>query len=75
MEGDDSPGLGSQITAAIANAGINLRSVSGTVIGRKFVVYLGFDGAADATKGVRALKTLASPKKAHTTRRASCLAR
>jgi hypothetical protein len=69
VEGDDSPGLGSQITAAIANAGINLRGVSGTVIGRKFVVYLGFDGPADATKAVRALKTLANPKKAQTTRR------
>jgi hypothetical protein len=34
------------------------------VIGKKFVAYFGFDSAADATKAARALKTLASPKKA-----------
>jgi hypothetical protein len=34
------------------------------VVGKKFVAYLGFDSAADATKAARALKTLASPKKA-----------
>jgi hypothetical protein len=39
------------------------------VIGRKFVAYLGFDNAADATKAARALKTLASPKKAEKAKR------
>jgi len=63
VEGNDAPGLGSQITSAIADAGINLRGVSGTVIGRKFVVYFGFDGDADATKAARALKALAGPNK------------
>jgi hypothetical protein len=62
VEGDDAPGLGLRITAAIADSGVNLRGVSGTVIGRKFVVYLGFDGNADAAKAARALKTLASAK-------------
>ena len=62
VEGDDAPGLGSRITSAIADSGVNLRGVSGTVVGRKFVVYLGFDGNADATKAARALKTLASAK-------------
>ena len=59
---DDAPGLGSRITSAIADSGVNLRGVSGTVVGRKFVVYLGFDGNADATKAARTLKTLASAK-------------
>jgi hypothetical protein len=63
VEGDDAPGLGSRIAAAIANAGINLRGVSAAVIGKKFVAYVGFDNAADATKAARALKTLASQKK------------
>jgi hypothetical protein len=62
VEGDDAPGLGSRITSAIADSGVNLRGVSGTVVGRKFVVYLGFDGNADATKAARTLKTLASAK-------------
>ena len=64
VEGDDAAGLGGRIATAIADAGINLRGVSAAVIGRKFVAYLGFDNAADATKAARALKTLASPKKA-----------
>jgi hypothetical protein len=64
VEGDDAAGLGGQIATAIADAGINLRGVSAAVIGKKFVAYLGFDSAADATKAARALKTLASPKKA-----------
>jgi hypothetical protein len=64
VEGDDAAGLGGRISTAIGDAGINLRGVSAAVIGKKFVAYFGFDSAADATKAARALKTLASPKKA-----------
>jgi hypothetical protein len=63
VEGSDAPGLGFRITTAIADSGVNVRGVSGTVVGRKFVVYLGFDGNADADKAARALKALASTKK------------
>jgi predicted amino acid-binding ACT domain protein len=63
VEGDDAPGLGARIAAAIADAGINLRGVSAATMGRKFVAYLGFDNAADATKAARALKKLGSPAK------------
>jgi hypothetical protein len=42
---------------------VNLRGVSGAVVGRKFVVYLGFDGNADAAKAARALRALADAKK------------
>jgi hypothetical protein len=62
VEGNDAPGLGFKITSAIADSGVNLRGVSGAVIGRKFVVYLGFDGNADADKAARALRALASTK-------------
>ncbi len=62
VEGNDEPGLGSRITSAIADSGVNLRGVSGTVIGRKFVVYLGFDGKADADKAARVLRGLTSRK-------------
>ena len=68
VEGDDTPGLGARITSTLGEAGVNLRGVSGAVIGRKFVAYLGFDGAADATKAARALKALASPGKPRTGR-------
>jgi hypothetical protein len=60
VEGDDAPGLGAHIAAAIADAGINLRGVSAAVVGKKFVAYLGFDNAADATKAGRALKKVSS---------------
>ena len=63
VEGNDAPGLGFRIISAIAEAGLNLRGVSGAVVGRKFVAYLGFDSAADATKAARALKSLATAKK------------
>ena len=70
VEGNDAPGLGFKITSAIADSGVNLRGVSGTVVGRKFVVYLGFDGNADADKAAGALKALASTKKSGSTKRA-----
>jgi hypothetical protein len=62
VEGDDAPGVGSRIISAIADSGVNLRGVSGAVVGRKFVAYLGFDGNEDAAKAARALKTMASAK-------------
>ena len=61
VEGTDFPGAGATIATAIAGAGINLRGLSASVIGRRFVCYLAFDNKTDATKGagiVRKLKTL-----------------
>jgi hypothetical protein len=71
VEGNDSPGYGSRILSAVAKAGVNLRGVSGAVVGRKFVVYLGFDGNADADKAARALRAFGSPKKTVRAKRAS----
>lgn len=62
VEGNDSPGLGSRITTALSEAGINLRGVSAAVVGRKFVAYLGFDGKADADKAARVLRALGTAK-------------
>jgi len=69
VEGDNAPGLGYRITSAIAEAGVNMRGVSGAVIGGKFVAYLGFDSGNDATKAARALKKLASTKKSGKSKR------
>jgi hypothetical protein len=52
-----------------ADSGVNPRGVSGAVLGRKFVVYLGFDGNADAAKAARALKTLATVKQSRKAKR------
>src|SRR3984893_5310227 len=70
VEGNDAPGLGSRITSAVADAGVNLRGVSGAVVGRKFVAYLGFDEKADADKAARALRALAGKKKSGSAKRA-----
>lgn len=58
VEAPDKPGVGAKITAALGEAGINLRGLSAAVIGKQSVVHLAFDKAADATKAVRILKRM-----------------
>lgn len=62
VEGPDKPGLGAQLTGAIADAGINMRGVSAMTCGKNFVSYFGFDSAADADKAAKALKALGTAK-------------
>jgi hypothetical protein len=50
VEGPDRAGLGTKITLALADAGINMRGLSAAALGRRTVVYFAFDTAADATK-------------------------
>jgi hypothetical protein len=50
IEGDNEPGLAGQLTQQIGAAGINLRGLSGAVIGTKFVLHAGVDTAEDAAK-------------------------
>ena len=57
-ESPDKPGLGAKITAAIAEADINLRGLSAAAIGRKCIMYMAFDKAADAAKAARVLRKL-----------------
>lgn len=58
VEGTNKAGLGAKMTRAIGDAGVNMRGVSAAVIGTKFVVYFGFDRAADASKAMKALKSV-----------------
>jgi len=58
VEGADKAGLGAAMTCALAEAGVNLRGLSASVIGRKFVLWLALDNAKDASKTVRVLKKL-----------------
>jgi hypothetical protein len=58
VEGPDQPGLGAKMTQALAQAGINLRGLSAAAIGRRCVVHLALDSAADAAKATRVLKRL-----------------
>jgi hypothetical protein len=55
IEGDDAPGLGAKLTAALAGAGINLRGLSAAAFGSKFIMHLAFDSDSDAAKAVSTL--------------------
>jgi len=56
VEGPDRPGLGTKMTRALADAGVNLRGVSAAALGRKSVAYFAFDSADDAANAVKLLK-------------------
>jgi predicted amino acid-binding ACT domain protein len=58
IEGSDKQGLGSKITRAIGNAGVNAKGVSAAVIGSKFVCYISFDTEEDANTAMATLKRL-----------------
>jgi hypothetical protein len=60
VEGTDAPGLGSKITRAMADEGINVRGVSAAVIGTKFVCYVGLDSDEDANRAMGALKGIST---------------
>lgn len=63
VEGNDKPGAGAAITQAVGDAGINMRGLSAAVVGRKFVVYLGFDSEEDAAIAARAIRTVGRRKR------------
>jgi hypothetical protein len=58
IEGPDKPGQGAKIMTALAEKGLNLRGLSASAIGNKFVTYIATDSPADAAKTVRILKAL-----------------
>lgn len=58
VEGIDKPGVGAAMTKALADAGLNIRGLSGAAMGRSFVGYLALDSAQDAVKAVAVLKKL-----------------
>ena len=58
VEGPDKPGQGARITAALAEAGINLRGFSAAAIGKKFVGNLAVDTTAAAAKAMKIIAKL-----------------
>src|SRR5262245_43114312 len=56
VEGPNKPGDCHRVTRRLADAGINLRGVSASVIGRKYVLILAFDNADDAATAARLLR-------------------
>jgi hypothetical protein len=56
VEGGDKPGLGAKIAAALGDAGISIRGMSGVAIGKKFVSFIACDSADDQARAIAALK-------------------
>lgn len=56
VEGADEPGLGAKLTAALAQAEIDLRGLSAAAIGNRMVCHLALDTSSDATKAVEGLR-------------------
>lgn len=63
VQGPNKPGLGHQLAAALANAGINLKFVAAQVIGKTYSAVFGFESAADVTKAQRVIKQALTEKK------------
>ena len=59
VEGDNRPGLGYELMSRLAIAGINLRGISVSALGRRFAAYLAFDSPDSAILGLQILATLA----------------
>jgi hypothetical protein len=59
VEGDNRPGMGSTITRALADAGVNLDFLVANVIGKKFAAVFGFENDADAGKAMMLIKKAA----------------
>ena len=54
--GRDQPGIAAELTQKLANAGINLRGFSASVIGTQFVAYAALDSLQDANQAIEILK-------------------
>ena len=50
------PGYSAELTMRLAEAGLNLRGISGAAISNRAVFHLAFDSSADAGKAIRVLK-------------------
>ncbi len=50
------PGYAAELTKLLADAGINLRGLSGAAIGNRAIFHIAFDSSADANKAKRLIK-------------------
>jgi len=54
--GMDRPGVAAEMTQKLADAGLNLRGFSASVIGSQFVAYVAVDSLDEANKAIQVLK-------------------
>ncbi len=55
--GQDRPGVAAELTQKLADAGVNLRGFSASVIGKQFAAYVAVDSPADANKAMEILRS------------------
>ena len=53
--GRDRPGIAAELTQKLADAGINMRGFSASVIGTQFVAYIAVDSLQDASRAIEIL--------------------
>ncbi|MFW6059588.1 MAG: ACT domain-containing protein [Phycisphaeraceae bacterium] len=58
LEGEDRPGLGAELTRALAEANVNLHGLAAAALNGRLVVYLSFDSSDEANKAARILRKL-----------------
>jgi hypothetical protein len=58
VEGMNKTGLGSSMTEALSEAGVNLAGLTGVVTGKKFTAFIAFDNSPDAERGLKVLRRL-----------------
>lgn len=56
VEGRNEPGIAAKVAQKIGQAGLNLRGLSGAVIGMQFVLHLAFDTEEAARKAIAVLR-------------------
>lgn len=56
--GEDRPGVAAELTQRLADAGINLRGFSASVIGERFAAYVGLDSVEDTVKALEVLQAV-----------------
>ena len=58
IEGKNKAGIAAELTDKLAKEGINLRGLSASVSGPRFVIFIGLDNAEDAGKAVNILQKI-----------------
>ncbi|MBM3887544.1 MAG: ACT domain-containing protein [Verrucomicrobia bacterium] len=58
IEGPDRPGIVHQISRALGDAGVSMRGLSASAVGKKFVCFIGFDTAEAANIAAGVIKRL-----------------
>lgn len=56
VEGENRPGIAAELAQLLAAQGLNLRGLTATVLGARFILYISFDSDPDAAKAANLLQ-------------------